>query len=158
MDVVVGSGNKNGVTPRKPNEVLLEIDIDQAMGQGKMRPSLFGTLIHELMHIAVLNSPAVRERVMEFINKHRKKIVKHPVKGYYYELDIPMPSKYCTYFSRRRKNAFPEEFVSMFFTCLLTDTTQRDDMDDVIRTATEFAEKYPEYYNAVMKILGVNKK
>ena len=125
---------------------------------GKFKFPVFTLALHELMHVAVLNSPMVRSLVMDFINKHKTGIVPDG-SGAYYELDIPMPSTYCTYFlDQGGKHLFPEEFIPMFFTCLTSDTTQRNDMNDVIRTSTEFAKKYPEYYNVVMEILGINSR
>jgi SPP1 gp7 family putative phage head morphogenesis protein len=118
----------------------------------------FTSTIHELIHDVVQTNPKLRQRLQEFVNEHNPQPAKlqDNDKLLYLKLDIPMPSFYCTYI--QQDGAYPEELLTMFFTCLLSDTSIRSDMNATIRTGTDFASQYPDYFNGIMNILRGLKK
>jgi len=125
----------------------------------RIRMNPFEGVVHEVMHRVVQDNPLLRQRLQEFINEHNPQLAswQDNENALYWRLDIPMPSYYCTSIASDKK-PFPEELLSMFFTCLTADTSIRHDMDAVIRTGTEFASKYPDYFNGIMNILRGLKK
>jgi hypothetical protein len=122
----------------------------------KMNP--FEGTIHELVHNVVQNNFELRSRLQKFVDDHKTELTKwnDSDNALYWKLDIPMPSYYCTHV--KDKKAHPEELLTMFFTCLISDTTMRYDMNSVIRTGTDFARKYPDYFNGMMNVLRGLKK
>lgn len=119
----------------------------------------FEGVIHEVVHQIVQDDPQLRKKLKEFVDDHNPQLARwqNNENVLYWKLDIPMPSYYCTSIANEKDN-YPEELLTMFFTCLISDTSLRFDMDAMIRTGTDFASKYPDYFNGIMHILRGLKK
>ena len=105
----------------------------------KLNP--FEGTVHEIIHEIVYNNPLLQQKL--------KRLLDH---------DSPLlPSYYCAK-EYSQNDRFPQELLPMFFTCLISDTSLRHDMDVVVRTGTEFASKFPDYFNGIMNILRGLKK
>ncbi|MDR1140777.1 MAG: hypothetical protein LBL62_03725 [Planctomycetaceae bacterium] len=108
-------------------------------------------VIHEIVHQIVDENDLLKNKLKQFTVDHTVGVEEWGQK-WYLKLDIPMPSDYCTKIENKN-DTYSEELLTMFFTCLCSDTSIRYDMNDVIRTGTDFAQKYPDYFNGIMTIL-----
>ena len=124
-----------------------------------LRLNPFEGVVHEIVHQVVQDNPQLRRKLKAFVNEHSPQLTKWQdnEKALYWKLNIPMPSYYCTHI-KSTEDDYPEELLSMFFTCLISDTSMRHDMDAVVRTGSEFASKFPDYFNGIMSILRGLKK
>ena len=137
------------------------IDLNEKAKDKVLAYNPFVSTIHEMCHSAVDSSGELKRQLREFVSQHNALETEWTLDGHkllYGKLDIPMPSPYCTFIRSKQKNHPEEELLSMFFTCLLSDTTLRNDMNATIRTGTDFARLYPDYFNGIMRILRGLKK
>lgn len=120
----------------------------------------FSYTVHEIIHKVVDENIKLKNKLHDFLKVHKTGHDKweNNDESWYLKLDIPMPSYYCTVTYKDKETDYSEELLTMFFTCLCSDTSIRYDMDDLIRTGTDFAQKYPDYFNGMMSILRSFKK
>ena len=117
-------------------------------------PGWFESLMHEMAHGLSYNVPELREELNDFLaDIETGKVLKAPTSKAvgYKETIIPMPSWYCTRIYNKNE---VEELLAMWITCLTGDTTRRRDMNkpDILQPE-DFAKHFPQYFNAILKIL-----